>query len=60
MCSECFDDLGPACGACGGLLVLLGRLGNLIHARCQACGLDQAQPAEPQEADPWVDLGGEG
>jgi hypothetical protein len=30
------------CEICSGALMLLGRLGDLVHFRCQDCGLDQS------------------
>lgn len=28
------------CDFCGGLLVVLGQLGNRVHLRCRSCGID--------------------
>lgn len=36
---------------CDGLLVLLGRLGNLMHFRCQDCGMQQSIPADELEEE---------
>lgn len=33
------------CKVCGGFLALLGQLGNLIHLRCQDCGLQHSVDA---------------
>ena len=32
----------PTCPACGGDTYLLGALGNRVHVRCRACGLDSS------------------
>jgi rubredoxin len=38
LCSEDFKDyMCPMCGSQGGLL---GVLGQLVHMRCSACGID--------------------
>lgn len=37
------------CPACGGVLALLGKLGNLVWFRCTACGIDVH--AEVSEVD---------
>ena len=36
------------CGACGGELMELGKLGNRVHARCRNCGLESSME-EPEE-----------
>ncbi len=33
----------PGCKACGGQLVKLGGLGNLMHYRCRDCGMDSSR-----------------
>jgi hypothetical protein len=40
------------CSACGGSLVLLGRLGRLEWSRCRDCGLEQAVRLEKVPAAP--------
>jgi hypothetical protein len=39
------------CIICGGVLALLGKLGNKAWFRCTACGLEQCRPASEVEAD---------
>jgi tRNA(Ile2) C34 agmatinyltransferase TiaS len=43
----------PECSTCGGPLVEMGALGNLMHYRCRNCGLEYHEPipVEPEEVD---------
>lgn len=34
------EDQATGCELCGGVLIALGRLGRVIHFRCQDCGMD--------------------
>jgi len=50
------DDDDP-CSACGGPLVPLGVLGDLVHLRCRDCGLQSSQKVELDEDDPYAPYG---
>jgi len=43
--------MDPTCPACDGEGEVLGQLGNLIHYRCRACGMDFSTDADPREAE---------
>ncbi len=47
--STCFTDLPPPCPVCEGAGVLLGRLGDLDHWTCRACGHEFHTPAEVED-----------
>jgi hypothetical protein len=50
-CSVNFD-FGPVqpeetdCPACNGTATILGRLGDLDHFRCRACGMESSRPVQ--------------
>ena len=37
------------CPICGGESVIMGQLGNLVHARCRNCGMDFNWPEQSEE-----------
>jgi len=39
------------CSLCGGILCLLGRLGNLCWFRCRNCGMDCHRSADECDCD---------
>ena len=43
--------MDPTCPVCDGEGEVLGQLGNLIHYRCRACGMDFSTDADPREAE---------
>lgn len=44
------------CLMCGGPLVVLGRLGSLLHFRCRNCGCVQGCEIELEETDDEAEL----
>ena len=43
------------CDLCGGQLALLGVLGNRVHTRCGACGMDFSQEIPKAQLDVYGD-----
>lgn len=39
------------CQICGGLLMLLGQLGNRVHTRCRDCGMHWNHKAEEEDEE---------
>lgn len=40
-----------ACPTCGGELIPLGQLGDLLHYRCRACGADSSTKVDECQCD---------
>ena len=45
------EEIALECQLCGGPLIYLGILGQLIHSRCRNCGMQFSHPVEDGEIE---------